>query len=397
MKRAVRHAGSVAWKLGIALVLLAWAFHAIFHDQCRALLANQGIQLDALPRLERWATVWRLGPVQLGRTLLAVQIGWLLASIALWGVTIVLGAWRWLLVLRSQGLDPGFRRSLEISFIAHFFNSFLLGATGGDLLKAFYAARVTHHLKTEAVTSVLIDRVLGLFTMLAFACVLLIPNARFVEAHPRTIVLAVVVFGMFVVAGGILLISLRGGVTQFLPGAREWLRRLPRAQTLERGLAACRALGRAQGLLWRALGVSVVLTLVCILQLLTLVWGYGLRVPLLPVALIIPSVICLSALPVTPNGLGVRDNLYLYLLSLPEVGVSPNTAVAISLVAYAGSLVWSALGGGIYVLRRRESDLADAVADESAAEETRTLTGPVNGPLDPEAAAAKPKDASVDG
>jgi uncharacterized membrane protein YbhN (UPF0104 family) len=66
-------------------------------------------------------------------------------SILLWGLTIVLGAWRWLLVLRSQGLDPGFRRTLEISLVAHFFNSFLLGSAGGDVLKAYYAARVTHH------------------------------------------------------------------------------------------------------------------------------------------------------------------------------------------------------------------------------------------------------------
>lgn len=373
MNRAARHLWSVTWRLGVTLILLAWAFHAIFHDQCRAVLAQQGINLDALPRLERWMRVWQLGPIQLGQTLLAVQPGWLAVSIALWGATIVLGAWRWYLVLRSQGLEPGFRRTLEISLIAHFFNSFLLGSTGGDLLKAYYAARVTHHLKTEAVTSVLLDRVLGLFAMLAFAAVLLLWNLRFVLDHPETLLLGVVVLGMFFAAGLLLLVSLRGGVTQILPGARAWLRRLPKADKLERGLEACRTLGRAPGLLSRALMISVLLTIVCVFQLVTLVWGYGLRAPLGPMFLIVPSVICISALPVTPNGLGVRDNLYLYLLSLPEVGISANTAVAISLVAYAASLAWSAVGGALYVVRRRDRDLAEAVAEEtadSAAEES---------------------------
>jgi uncharacterized protein (TIRG00374 family) len=366
VKRAVRQAWSVTWRLGVAVVLLAWAFHAIFHDQVRAVLDAQGRELDSLPRLERWALVWRLGPQELGRTLTEVDPGWLAISVLLWGVTIVLGAWRWLLVLHSQGLRPGFRRVLEISFIAHFFNSFLLGSTGGDLLKAYYAARVTHHLKTEAVTSVLIDRVLGLFAMLAFAVALLAPNGAFVARHPRAMLLAAVIVAMFAVAGGFLLLSLRGGVSQVFPKARAWLRKLPQSGTLERGLEACRALGRAPGYFGRAFAISLLLTAVCVLQLLTLVWGYGLRVPWAPMFLIVPAVICISALPITPNGLGVRDNLYLYLLSLPEIGISPNTAVAISLVAYAASLVWSAIGGLLYVAHRRERALAEAIAEGDA-------------------------------
>lgn len=367
MKGRAKQLWSISWRLGIAGLLLAWAFHAVFHDQCRTILAGQGVDLDALPRLERWWRVWRLGPVALGQTIVQVQTGWLIASVILWGATITIGAWRWLLVLRSQGLDPGFKRTLEISFIAHFFNSFLLGSTGGDLLKAYYAARVTHHLKTEAVTSVLMDRVLGLFAMLAFAVAMLLPNADFVLRYSKTIALAVVVLGMFCAASGFLLFSLRGGVSQVFPSARIWMRRLPMAETLERGLEACRKLGRARGLLLRALLLSLVLTFVCVAQLLTLIWGYGLSVPLSPVFFIVPAVICISALPVTPNGLGVRDYLYLYLLSLPEIGVSAGTAVAVSLVAYAGSLVWSALGGTLYVFLRREQNFAEAMADETAA------------------------------
>lgn len=344
---------------------MAWAFHAIFHDQCRALLAQQGIALDAMGRWDRWAAVWRLGPAELGRTLVGVRPEWLLASTGLWGLTIVIGAWRWLVILRSQGLDPGLGKTLEISMVAHFFNSFLLGSTGGDLLKAYYAARVTHHLKTEAVTSVLLDRVIGLFVMLAFASVLLIPNAALVWQYRRTQALALFLVGLFLAAAVALWISLRGGVSSVLPGARAWLRRLPRAEVLERGLEACRVFGRASGQLWRAMAISVLLTLVCVLQLLTLVWGYGLTVPWLPMLLIVPAVICVSAIPLTPNGLGVRDNLYLYLLSLPEIGVSAGTAVAISLVAYAGSLVWSAVGGFVYVFLRQEPELVQAVADEA--------------------------------
>ncbi len=358
----------------MAVVLLAWAFHAIFHDQVRRLLDEQQIVLDAMPRAERWAVVWRMGPTHLWGTILQVDRSWLLVSIGFWGLTIVLGAWRWWLILRSQGLNLGLRRTLEISFVAHFFNSFLLGSTGGDLLKAYYAARVTHQRKTEAVTSVLIDRVLGLFVMLAFSGAMLLPNLRFVGSHPRTLGLAVVILGMLGAAGLLLLLSLRGGVSNLFPRARAWLHQLPKADRLERGLEACRSLGRDRGLLAQTVVLSVALALACIMQLLTLLWGYGASVPLTPLCFIVPAVICISALPVTPGGLGVRDNLYLYLLSLPEVGITPNTAVAVSLVAYAAGLVWSLLGGVLYVLMRHQPDMVDAVADGS--KEERESGGP---------------------
>ncbi|MGE3311967.1 MAG: YbhN family protein [Limisphaerales bacterium] len=366
MKRKLRRAWSVAWRTGVTVLLMAWAFHAIFHDQCRILLAAQDIDLDAMPRLERWMTVWRLGPAELGRTLIGVRTGWLAASIGLWGLTIVMGSWRWLLILRSQGLDPGFRKTLEISLVAHFFNSFLLGSAGGDVLKAYYAARVTRHMKTEAVTTVLLDRVLGLFTMLGFAVVLMAPNVELILAHRETQILAVVVLGMFAASSIVLWLSLRGGVSGVFPRARQLLAKLPKGELLSRGIEAGRNLGRKPGMVLRTVLASVLLTVLCVLQLLTLIWGYGIEAPLAPLSFVVPSVICISALPLTPNGLGVRDNLYMYLLSLPQIGISAGTAVAISLVAYACSLVWSAIGGVLYLLMRREKDLAQAVAEERA-------------------------------
>jgi uncharacterized membrane protein YbhN (UPF0104 family) len=202
--------------------------------------------------------------------------------------------------------------------------------------------------------------VLGLFAMLGFSAVMLVPNLTLVTTYPKTIALAVAILGMFSAAAGLLLVSLRSGLSQFVPGLRTRLRKLPKADVLERGLGACRALGRNPRLFVQTLLISVLLTVVCVFQLLALVWGYGIEVPWSPMFLVVPAVICISALPVTPNGLGVRDNLYLYLLSLPEIGIRPNTAVAISLVAYAGSLVWSVVGGLLYVFMRRKSDLTDA-------------------------------------
>jgi uncharacterized membrane protein YbhN (UPF0104 family) len=211
--------------------------------------------------------------------------------------------------------------------------------------------------------------VLGFFTMLGFAVVMILPNLELIRSAGETQWLAVVILGMFGAAGVVLWFSLRGGVSGLFPQARQWLARLPKGELLERGIEAGRTLGRRPSLVFKTVVGSVILTCVCVLQLLTLVWGYGLEVPIVPMLFVVPSVICISALPLTPNGLGVRDNLYVYLLSLPQIGISAGTALAISLVAYACSLVWSALGGILYLLMRRETDLAEAMADERADDE----------------------------
>src|SRR5438046_8549403 len=112
------------------------------------------------------------------------------------GVTIVLGICRWRMVLRVHGLDLSPGRATEISFIAHFFNSFMLGSTGGDLLKAYYAARETHHKKAEAVVTVIVDRLLGLFAMLLFACLMMLPNLALLQEHKRLAALSVVLLLM---------------------------------------------------------------------------------------------------------------------------------------------------------------------------------------------------------
>src|SRR4030095_2470650 len=111
--------------------------------------------------------------------------GWLVVSLLLIAVTLFLGIVRWRMVLEVQGLQLPFRRATEISLVAHFFNSFLLGSTGGDLMKAYYAARETHHKKTEAVGTVFVDRLVGLWAMLLFAGLMMLANLELLFDHRR--------------------------------------------------------------------------------------------------------------------------------------------------------------------------------------------------------------------
>jgi uncharacterized protein (TIRG00374 family) len=283
-------------------------------------------------------------------------------------MTIFLGVVRWRMVLRVHGLNLPWTRAAEISLVAHFFNSFLLGSTGGDLMKAYYAARETHHKKTEAVMTVFADRLIGLWAMLLFAGIMMLPNLGLLRSHARLQAIALFVLAMLATCTLLAFLAFRGGVSKKWGGARDWLRRLPQGERIHRSLESCREFGRRPFFLTRTLGVSMALNAFCVLQVMVLCWGLDIRVPPMALFLIVPIIICISAIPITPSGLGVRENLFVFLLAGPTMQVAPTLALAVSLLAYGGSLFWSIVGGVVYVTFREKHHLTEAELRQNDAE-----------------------------
>jgi glycosyltransferase 2 family protein len=361
-----RRAWQVAWRLAVCLLLLAWIFQAIFYNEGRITFEQAGGKWQELTRWERFEVAWEYGPIGLWNTLSAIDLKYLLLSIALMAVILFLGVIRWQAILRVHGIAMPLGRSVEISLVGHFFNSFLLGSVGGDLLKAYYVARETHHKKTEAVVTVVVDRVIGLFSMLILACLLAIPNIELLTSSRRMQLVLLIISGMTLACTGFILLSFWGGVSKGLPKARIWLRKLPKGEMLERTLEAFREFGRDRWFLLRVLPVSMLSNLVCVAHFLVLLRGFGLDAPVLAIAVIVPMVTCISTLPITPSGLGVRENLYVWMLAAPLVNIPPAEALLVSLVGYATSLFWSVIGGLVYATVKKKEHLEEIESEAAA-------------------------------
>ena len=359
---------NVGWRLAVCALLMFWICHSIFLNEAHSAFERSQRPFDELTRTEQWQIAWTLGPQELWRTLMLVDPIWLGVSLVCMGLTILLGVLRWRRVLRVHGLDLSFGRAAEISLVAHFFNSFLLGSTGGDLMKAYYAARETHHKKTEAVVTVFVDRLIGLFSMLLFAAIMMLPNLGLLRQHSSLEAVAGLILILLVACGAVVALSFWGGLSRAWPRARAWLRRAPKGELLERCLDACRSFGRAPGFLAEMLGISMLLNAVCVLQYIALARGLDLALNPLILFLSVPMVICISALPITPSGLGLRENLYVLLLTGPGIAIEPTGALSLSLLAYAGSLLWSLIGGVVYAGLRERHHLREVAGEPSAAD-----------------------------
>jgi len=92
---------------------------------------------------------------------LADRWGLALAAVAAMLFQQPFSAVRWQLLLAVQGIRITFMESLRLTYIGAFFSNWMPGATGGDVVKAYYVAQQTHR-KAEAVTIVFFDRFIGL-------------------------------------------------------------------------------------------------------------------------------------------------------------------------------------------------------------------------------------------
>jgi uncharacterized protein (TIRG00374 family) len=349
------------------LLLLLWIFHAIFMNQGRIAAQNSGLDWTGMERGQQWKLAWTTGPRDLWHTLCLIHPAALVVSLLLVGLALFVGVVRWRIVLEAQGLHLTLGRATRISLVAQFFNSFLLGSTGGDLIKAYYAARETHHKKTEAVTTVFVDRLVGLWAMLLFASLMMGPNIAMLRGSrdigvPSLFILAML-GGVTVVLG----VAFWGGVSKGFPRAREYLRRLPKGDLLERALESCRQFGKQKSFLLKTILISLLVNVIWVVQVIVLGRGLGLDIPPLALFVIVPVIFCISALPITPNGLGVRENLFVLMLFV--VKVPKTAALSVSLIASAQGLFWSLVGGLIYMGVRDKEQLREVTQNGGNAKE----------------------------
>ncbi|NDG27141.1 MAG: UPF0104 family protein [Proteobacteria bacterium] len=101
---------------------------------------------------------------------------------------------RWLILVKAQGLYLNFRDLFSLTMIGNFFNTFMPGSVGGDLMKAWYIAGKEPNKRIKAVFTVILDRVLGLSVIIAYAAFTLLIFSNWLQGKPQLQILAVTIW-----------------------------------------------------------------------------------------------------------------------------------------------------------------------------------------------------------
>lgn len=300
---------------------------------------------------------WR----ELAAQLVRADFAWLMLACLLFGVVYVLAAIRWWFLMRVQKIHLPVKVAVALTFIGHFFNSFLLGAIGGDIIKLFYIQKYAPRQKTHAILSLVMDRVLGLFIMLCGSLLAMPWQLEWLtrSGSASSIILTLLVlFGL----GGATAVML--AITPFHrapPGLREIWHRIPHRHVIELAISGFRQHGIAPTLTLAALAVGTVLTLALVAAGSCIAIGIGINLTYMQMLIILTVVICVISLPISIGGHGVREGIFVLMFAAfgainidRQMGSGQEPAVLFSLLFFAIPLIWSLVGGVVYLSFRHD-------------------------------------------
>jgi glycosyltransferase 2 family protein len=276
------------------------------------------------------------------------SVAWLGAAVALYGVMVLLSAWRWGLLLQAQGIHLPFTRLTSSFLVATFFNNFLPSNIGGDVVRITDTAPAAGS-KTLATTVVLMDRGIGLLGLVLLA-------AMAATAGPRAAADGAVDAGML--WAGLGLAAVVGTPVLLMPDKfaqlLQPLRRLHPEWVDERLARLTEALGRfreAPGALAGCFAGAVGVQAVLVAFYLAIAYSMQIPIGFTALAAIVPVSFLVQMLPISMNGFGVREATFGFYFA--RLGLPLESALLVSFVGAALILIVSVAGGITYLFRLR--------------------------------------------
>lgn len=313
-----------------------------------------GWTLKALQMLMTGGLLWWLLHDPTRRADMATAISqadplWLIAAMASAGACEFFGIIRWQLFLKMLHLHVPFAETTRLFFIGAFFNQFLPGTTGGDVVRVLYLMREHPEHRTAGFLSVAVDRLLAVLVLvgmgLAFAWGRSDWFARSVAVGHTMKIFAIVLFVMAV-----------GLVASFLLTKRQLVERLPARMPFRSAIVKLSTLwqlcieNRREALLGAFYTIPMLVTFFAAFYFVAR--AFTSKVDLLDMMSIMPLVTAISALPISLNGIGVREALLDELLH-ELCGVAKGTGVLVSITGMVVYLIWGLPGGWFYLSRKR--------------------------------------------
>jgi uncharacterized membrane protein YbhN (UPF0104 family) len=282
---------------------------------------------------------------EIGQALAGAKWGWLVLSFSLHAFGLFFSAYRWQILAEAQGdhIPLGFLTKSYL--IGKFFNTFLPTSFGGDVVRVWDGSKYSSSV-VKSTAIVVVERMTGVIILFLFA--LFASLGRLEMAGRIPFIGAAMALGLAGLAATALF---------FLPAAGRILRRGPARGFIRKAFdkvalfrEAILAYRHHPGPFLRAMFWAVLLQLTVIVYFILIGKSLGLPIPAFDYFIFIPLVLLVQMLPVTINGLGIREGAYVAIFAY--YGLSSSTAISYSFIDLAYSLIIGAVGAILYLFRK---------------------------------------------
>lgn len=293
----------------------------------------------------------------------------------LWGavlvfwVVYVITAFRWHRLLRAVGIYVPLARVFVLNMVGAFYNTFMPGSTGGDLLKAYYTAKQTPH-KARAIMTVVVDRVLGLLALVVLGGAM--AGYEYFVLDPsdpaRPWCGRVAIGSLLIIVGTIVAVKI--AFQPFLRralGLEFLLSKLPAQKHITHAIETMRIYRQRKGLIIWAVLITLPVHATTVVSATFAGKAFNLPMHAMYYWVVVPVVVLAGAVPISPQGAGVME-FFAILLTRRE-GVTISGAFALTMSIRVVQILWN-LTGGIFVLRGGYHAPSDAEQRELESDES---------------------------
>lgn len=285
----------------------------------------------------------KIGEVWL--TLGRVSWTWLVISFSLHAIGLFISAYRWQILIRAQGDEVPLKFLAQSYLVGTFFNNFLPTRFGGDVVRIWDGSRYSQSL-TKSSAIVIVERLTGLLILFFFA--LLVSLIRLDLAQKTPVIWASLGLGTLGFGGVIAFLLLP--VPRLLSFLQQKFRNhliFDKVISFRETILSYRNQRKPFIL---AMGWALALQFNVIIYYFLIGKALNLSVPFLDYFMVIPVVHFVQLIPVTINGLGLREGAYIEIFSY--YSIPAEAAFSFSLVDVAFVLILGGIGGIIYVIRK---------------------------------------------
>jgi uncharacterized protein (TIRG00374 family) len=290
-----------------------------------------------------WLVDWRASL----KTLAGIRLSLVGLLLAISFTMIYVSCLKWQLFLRSRGQAVPIWQLIRLYLVGYFFNNFMPGNVGGDVVRGFALGREIRN-RSDSLGTVFLERFTGFIALIAAALIAAGVNPGVVRTPGLGVFLAVMAATLVAMVS--FLVS--------RPAQERLLRVVPRlpwprvAKKLERFLDVVFFFHDKPRILGQAMAYSAAFHVLTVVNTYFICVALRLHAAFLDLAVLVPMVLLVSAVPLTLNAIGVMEGGFVYFLGM--AGLSPAEALSVSLVLRAKNLIVTQIGALLYVRLPRE-------------------------------------------
>jgi glycosyltransferase 2 family protein len=256
---------------------------------------------------------------------------------------------RWRMLMRPLMPVPSLNNLFGIYCIGLFFNLAFPTVIGGDIVKMYYAGKPA---KTyaQSFAATFLDRDAGMLAMMIIACaVIIVHRIQVPGIHISILIWSV--FACFII----------GNLAIFYPSCHRILTRILHrmhlikiARKIDLISNAFQISGKHPSMLLISLLISLVNQALVIAVTWILALGLWIDVPLYYFMIFVPVITLISMIPISLNGMGLRE--YAFMTLFGSIGVPAGACIALGLLSSIVIVLSSLPGGIVYIFFKNKND-----------------------------------------